>query len=69
MDFRPQNGLMERFIGSKTGPWLKCNGTKGERSGFWSESVAVGSEAFALAIQATLGIRGRGRDVVSDDDV
>lgn len=40
-----------------------------ERSGLWSESVAVGSEAFALTTQAALGIRGRGRDVVSGDDV
>ena len=40
-----------------------------ERSGHWSESVAVGSKAFALATQAALGVRGRGRDVASGDEV
>jgi putative transposase len=40
-----------------------------ERSGLWSESVAVGSKAFVLATQAALGTRGRRRDVVSNDEV
>jgi len=53
------------------GDWIADALQRGvsERSGFWSESVAVGSETFALATQAALGIKGRKRTLVSGDDV
>lgn len=35
----------------------------------WSESVAVGSEAFALTTQAAFGVKGRNRDVANCDGV
>ncbi len=40
-----------------------------ERNSIWSESVAVGSEAFALTTQAAFGVKGRNRDVTNGDDV
>ena len=34
------------------------------REGWWTESIAVGSEQFVHATQATLGIKGYGREVI-----
>ena len=38
-----------------------------KREDFWSESVAVGSNEFAMRTQAVLGLRGRSRDVSKTD--
>jgi putative transposase len=40
-----------------------------ERNSLWPESVAVGSEAFALTSQAAFGVKDRNRDVTNGDDV
>ena len=40
-----------------------------ERNSLWSESVAVGNEAFVFATQAALGLKGRSREVSIADDV
>jgi len=37
------------------------------REGKWTESIAVGSEAFVVATQAQLGIKGRSREVIGSD--
>jgi putative transposase len=39
-----------------------------QREEFWSKSVAVGSEEFVIKTQQMLGMRGKGRDVVSVGD-
>jgi len=35
----------------------------------WSQSVAVGSAEFALGIQSALGLRGRNRDMIENNDM
>ncbi len=37
------------------------------REGRWTESIAVGSEAFVVATQAQLGVRGQSREVIASD--
>lgn len=37
------------------------------REGKWTESIAVGSEAFVVATQAKLGIKGQSREVIGSD--
>jgi putative transposase len=40
-----------------------------ERNSLWSESIAVGSEAFALTTKTAFGVKGRNLNVVNDDGV
>ncbi|HUJ16917.1 MAG TPA: transposase [Nitrospirota bacterium] len=44
---------------------LKTGGLRREER--WTQSIAVGSEAFVFATQAKLGIRGHGREVIGSD--
>jgi putative transposase len=46
---------------------LRIGGGNNLRDGKWTESVAVGSEAFVTATKETLGDKGEGRAVIGGD--
>ncbi len=64
LNFRGMHDLADAYRG-----WveetLSRNGHL--RDGKWTESVAVGSEAFATATKEKLGLRAKGREVVGGD--
>jgi hypothetical protein len=64
LNFRGMDDLADAYRA-----WVEESLGKGNnfRDGKWTESIAVGSEAFVTATKEKLGVKGKGRAVIGGD--
>jgi putative transposase len=68
----PHEGVFLKFAHDRYRfvAWLReaLSSERRQREEAWTKSIAVGGAEFVLKIQEMLGVRGRGRDVVTAGD-